>query len=120
MQLSARRNQGLIIYHLDHEGRANGLVAKLRSFGRDLGSVDFEERYNKLDDQRRFDTAVTIIRDLGVSAVNLITNNPDKKRILEREGISVVSVIPVVATDRKLQAYYEFKRTQLRHLIPRH
>jgi 3,4-dihydroxy 2-butanone 4-phosphate synthase/GTP cyclohydrolase II len=117
MKYIARTGQGLVVYHLDHEGRGNGVVAKLRSFVGGRLEDDLASRYLRLPDRRSFAAAATILGDLGVRAVHLITNNPEKRAVVEHHGIAVVSTIPVIAPDPALRPYYDFKRMALRHWI---
>ena len=113
----AERGEGLVIYHLDHEGRGNGIVQKLRSFGDVEHEASLEERYTRLTDQRHFDEAAMILNDLQISRVRLLSNSPVKRQALERGGIDVVEVESVISTDPELVSYYEFKRNELGHVL---
>lgn len=117
MKYVARTGQGLILYHLHHEGRGNGVVAKLRSFVNATGQDPLTGRYLQMPDRRRFGSTLVILEDLGVRHVNLLTNNPHKRRALEERGINVQSNIPIVSSDVTLREYYDFKRQNLGHWI---
>lgn len=85
-------NDGGIVLYLDQEGRGNGLSNKvmayrLQSQGHDTYEADEILGFDK--DQRHFDFAAEILRQLGVAHVNLFTNNPNKVAALRRAGIEV-------------------------------
>ncbi len=70
LRLMQAESHGLLIYHLHHEGRANGSVAKLRSFGAEdrglPGRLAYEVQGVSAD-SRRYQSSLLIIRDLGIS-----------------------------------------------------
>ncbi|SDS84356.1 bifunctional 3,4-dihydroxy-2-butanone-4-phosphate synthase/GTP cyclohydrolase II [Microlunatus soli] len=87
---------GVLVYLRGQEGRGIGLAPKLQAYqlqesGRD--TVDANLDLGLPADARSYDDAAQILRDLGVSAVRLITNNPAKQRGLERGGIDVTELI---------------------------
>ena len=45
---------------------------------------------------RRYDIAGAILKDLGVESVRLLTNNPDKLKQIEREGIKIAERVPMI------------------------
>ena len=80
----------MVVYLRGHEGRGIGLVAKLQAYelqdgGRD--TVDANLDLGLPADARHYGTATQVLRDLGVSRVRLLTNNPDKTASLEDFGI---------------------------------
>ena len=83
---------GIVVYLRGHEGRGIGLVAKLQAYqlqdgGRD--TVDANLDLGLPADARHYGTATQVLRDLGVTNVRLLTNNPDKTTSLEDFGIRV-------------------------------
>jgi len=88
------QNEGGILLYLDQEGRGNGIANKIRAYklqsqGYDTYAAD--EVLGFEADQRRFDFAAVMLKKLGVSAVRLMTNNPDKIRALSEAGLQVIS-----------------------------
>ena len=82
--------RGVVVYLRGHEGRGIGLVAKLQAYqlqdgGRD--TVDANLDLGLPADARHYGTATQVLRDLGVTNVRLMTNNPDKVDNLEDFGV---------------------------------
>jgi GTP cyclohydrolase II len=115
-----RHGQGLVIYHLQHEGRGNGLLGKLRSFAAARDGRPGVHAYQSLGlpaDAREFGSAVLILTSMGIRSVNLISNNPDKQRVLEEGGIRVARQIPAVCPEPHLREYYAWKRDDFGHRV---
>src|SRR6185312_13759966 len=84
--------RGVLVY-LRQEGRGIGLLNKLRAYHLQDNGLDTAEANLELGlpiDQRDYGRAARILRDLGVSRVRLMTNNPDKVAGLTNLGIEVV------------------------------
>jgi len=114
-----RAGRGVLIYMRGHEGRGIGLVDKLRAYAlQDEGAdtVDANLRLGLPVDSRSFDAAAHILRDLGVSSIRLMTNNPAKVAALESQGFTIVERVghEVAATDHS-RAYLPAKRDRLGH-----
>jgi len=89
--------EGVLIY-LRQEGRGIGLAAKLRSYvlqKQGLDTVDANLHLGFQVDERRYDEAAEILKDLNVESVSLITNNPKKATGLESVGIPVSRCVPL-------------------------
>ncbi|KAJ3374245.1 GTP cyclohydrolase II [Allomyces arbusculus] len=100
MRLMARHGSGVIVY-LRQEGRGIGLLEKLRAYNlQDLGhdTVTANVLLNHPPDLRTYDVASLMLRDLGLTSVRLLTNNPDKLEQLTKVGIRVVSRTGMVPT----------------------
>jgi GTP cyclohydrolase II len=92
--LARMREEGAgILIYLDQEGRGAGLVAKARAYRRredeDIDSFTSYERDGIAPDPRTYDAAVTILRELGLEHVRLLTNNWEKVAALRGAGIKV-------------------------------
>ncbi|MHA6508031.1 bifunctional 3,4-dihydroxy-2-butanone-4-phosphate synthase/GTP cyclohydrolase II [Tessaracoccus sp. Y1736] len=117
----AAEGRGLIVYLRGHEGRGIGLIAKLHAYalqqsGRD--TVDANTDLGLPIDARRYTAAAQIIRDLGVPAVRLLTNNPAKVTALEELGTSVTERVPIlVPPGEHSLAYLTTKRERMGHLL---
>jgi len=84
---------GGVLLYLAQEGRGIGLANKLRAYGlqdNGLDTVDADRILGFGEDERRYDAAVTMLGDLGIRRIRLLTNNPDKIRALQQSGIEVV------------------------------
>jgi GTP cyclohydrolase II len=116
----AAEGRGLIIYELQ-EGRGIGLMNKLRAYElQDNGAdtVEANERLGFESDLRNYSLPGAILRHLGVPAVRLMSNNPDKVRALEEAGIEVVERVPCIAeVHESRRSYLETKREKMGHLF---
>jgi len=85
--------RGAVIY-LRQEGRSIGLLSKIRAYNlQDMGhdTVQANLLLGHKADERRYDVAASILRDLGLDeGIELLTNNPDKVESIEKEGIKVM------------------------------
>ena len=110
---------GVVVYVRGHEGRGIGLANKIRAYelqDRGLDTVDANLAQGLPVDDREYDVAATILRDLGVESVRLMTNNPAKTAGLAAEGIEVTEAIGLdVAHTVESRAYLETKRARLGH-----
>jgi 3,4-dihydroxy 2-butanone 4-phosphate synthase/GTP cyclohydrolase II len=114
--------RGVLIYLRGHEGRGIGLLAKLQAYqlqdgGRD--TVDANLDLGLPADARHYGAATQVLRDLGVSSVRLMTNNPDKTRNLEAYGIPVTARVPLTPhpNDHNI-GYLVTKRDRMGHDLP--
>ena len=114
--------RGVVVYLRGHEGRGIGLVAKLQAYqlqdgGRD--TVDANLDLGLPADARHYGTATQVLRDLGVTNVRLMTNNPDKVSNLEDFGIRVDARVPLTPhpNDHNI-AYLLTKRDRMGHHLP--
>ncbi len=122
MRTIVAEGRGVVIYLRGHEGRGIGLVAKLQAYqlqdgGRD--TIDANLDLGLPADARHYGTATQILRDLGIHAVRLMTNNPDKVSSLEDFGISVAARVPLTPhpNDHNL-TYLQTKRDRMGHDLP--
>ena len=116
----AAEGKGVLLYLLQ-EGRGIGLMNKLRAYelqeqGHD--TVEANERLGFRPDQRDYGIGAQILRDLGVSKMRLMTNNPSKYIALDGYGLEIVERLPleVPPTDSS-RAYLRTKREKLGHLL---
>lgn len=108
-------DEGGVLIYLRQEGRGIGLYNKLDAYKLQIeqGQDTFEANLHLglPADARDYKIAAGMLRELGISSVRLMTNNPDKVRMLVENGIAITEVIPtgVYATKDNL-SYLEAKR----------
>lgn len=112
--------RGIVLY-MDQEGRGIGLGNKIRAYalqdqGMDTVQANLELGFE--DDGRDYGISAQILRDLGVRAVTLMTNNPKKIAGLERYGITVEGRQPIEIPPHKGNIrYLKTKREKLGHMF---
>jgi 3,4-dihydroxy 2-butanone 4-phosphate synthase/GTP cyclohydrolase II len=113
---------GIVIYLRGQEGRGIGLLNKLKAYAlQDTGldTVDANLALGLPSENREYGAAVSILRDLGVNSVRLMTNNPAKSDFLNQAGIKVNSYVPIIVGEAaQNQQYLETKRARMGHIIP--
>ena len=116
----AENGSGILLYE-QQEGRGIGLMAKLRAYelqdqGLDTIEANLELGYKA--DCREFELPAEILKQLGLTAVRLITNNPAKVEALELAGVKVVERISAeVPTEPTNERYLQTKREKMGHLV---
>jgi 3,4-dihydroxy 2-butanone 4-phosphate synthase/GTP cyclohydrolase II len=115
---------GVVIYLRGHEGRGIGLINKLKAYRLQ------EEGFDTLDanialglpaDARDYGAAYAILKDLGISSVRLLSNNPEKARQLRERGVTVTELVPlVVGVGEFNEGYLDAKRDKMGHQLPTH
>ena len=120
MELISREGKGAVVY-LDQEGRGIGLLNKIRAYSlQDNGAdtVQANERLGFAPDLRNYGIGAQILRDLGLSSIRVMTNNPRKLVGLEGYGLEIVERVPLLA-DPNLEnrTYLQVKRDKLGHLF---
>jgi GTP cyclohydrolase II len=120
LEAIAGEGAGVLLYE-DKEGRGIGLMNKLRAYAlQDAGAdtVEANQQLGLAADARGYALPAAILHALGVRAVRLLTNNPDKVAALERAGIAVAERVPCQpeALSAHAREYLETKRAKLGHL----
>jgi 3,4-dihydroxy 2-butanone 4-phosphate synthase / GTP cyclohydrolase II len=113
---------GVVIYLRGQEGRGIGLLNKLKAYALQDEGMDTVEANLALglpSEAREYGAAVSILRDLGIKSVRLMSNNPAKIEALEAAGIVVNEYVPIVVgqQDENVE-YMETKREKMGHMIP--
>jgi 3,4-dihydroxy 2-butanone 4-phosphate synthase/GTP cyclohydrolase II len=120
MELVAQAGRGVIVY-LDQEGRGIGLLNKIRAYAlQDSGAdtVQANQRLGFAPDLRNYGIGAQILRDVGLSSIRVMTNNPRKLVGLEGYGLEIVERVPLVASPTQdNQDYLRTKRDKLGHLF---
>jgi GTP cyclohydrolase II len=120
MQAIADEGRGLVIYEYQ-EGRGIGLMAKLEAYELQDAGLDTVEANHALGlraDCRDFDLPAAILRDLGITRVRLLSNNPRKAAALARLGIEVLAQLACeAAPNPHSSAYLRTKKEKMGHAL---
>jgi GTP cyclohydrolase II len=113
---------GVVIYLRGHEGRGIGLINKLRAYKlqeEGMDTLDANLALGLPADAREYVAAADILRDLGVSSIRLLSNNPDKRDQLTAHDIEVTEMVPlVVGVGAFNESYLGTKRDRMGHRLP--
>jgi 3,4-dihydroxy 2-butanone 4-phosphate synthase/GTP cyclohydrolase II len=120
MELIAAEGRGVIVY-LDQEGRGIGLLNKVRAYAlQDAGAdtVQANQHLGFAPDLRNYGIGAQILRDVGLSSIRVMTNNPRKLVGLEGYGLEIAERVPLVASRTQENAsYLAAKKDKLGHLL---
>lgn len=120
METIEKEGKGIIVY-MNQEGRGIGLLNKLKAYklqeqGRDTVEANLELGFKM--DERDYGIGAQIIRDLGVSKIRLMTNNPKKRVGLMGYGLEIVENIALeIQSNQYNRVYLETKRDKLGHSL---
>lgn len=123
MEMIYREGNGVVVY-LPQEGRGIGLIAKLKAYElQDKGSdtVEANEQLGFKADHRDYMVGLQILKDLGLSEIRLLTNNPKKTDAFTLSGMDlrVTEQVPIIAPPHKhRERYLATKRDKMGHLLP--
>jgi GTP cyclohydrolase II len=118
----AQAGAGILLYE-QQEGRGIGLMAKLRAYelqDEGLDTVEANVELGYKPDCREFELPAEILKLMKVTAVRLITNNPQKVEALEMVGIRVVQRISAeVEPLDSFERYVQVKQEKMGHIVDR-
>ena len=120
MEMIEKEGKGVIVY-MNQEGRGIGLLNKLKAYklqeeGRD--TVEANEELGFKPDERDYGVGAQILRDLGVSKIRLMSNNPKKRAGLIGYGLEIVENISIeVESNEHNKFYLQTKRDKMGHSL---
>jgi 3,4-dihydroxy 2-butanone 4-phosphate synthase/GTP cyclohydrolase II len=123
MEMISREGTGVMVY-LPQEGRGIGLVEKIKAYGlqdRGLDTVEANLALGHPVDSRDYGIGIQILKDVGLSRVRLLTNNPKKTDAFIYGGfdLQVVDQVPIMGPINPHNArYLATKRDKMGHILP--
>ena len=118
MSMVEAEGKGVVIY-LSQEGRGIGLLNKIKAYKLQDEGMDTVQANLKLgfgEDERDYGVGASIMRELGLGKVRLISNNPVKRAGLEGYGIKIVETIPLIIESNPHNRFYlETKANKMGH-----
>ncbi|OQA20724.1 MAG: Riboflavin biosynthesis protein RibBA [Actinobacteria bacterium ADurb.Bin346] len=115
-----RKGYGVLLY-MAQEGRGIGLCNKMKAYelqDRGLDTVEANLELGFEADMRDYGIGAQILSDLGLSNIQLMTNNPRKIIGLEGYGIKITKILPVIIEpNENNRRYLQTKKTKLKHML---
>lgn len=119
MELAAK-HKGAVVY-LRQEGRGIGLINKLKAYNLQdtgLNTIDANTHLGFEPDERQYEVAIQIFKDLGIDKIHLLTNNPLKIGAIEASGVKVCSRMPIIIEAHSInKSYLDTKKNLMGHLL---
>lgn len=120
MEIIEKEGKGAIVY-LNQEGRGIGLMDKMKAYKLQEEGLDTVEANLHLghdSDEREYGVGAQILRDINISKIKLITNNPVKRAALEGYGLEIVENVPIeIETNPFNEAYMRTKKERMGHTL---
>lgn len=120
MELIEKEGKGAVVY-LQQEGRGIGLTAKIAAYvlqEQGMDTVDANIHLGFDPDLRDYGVGAQILRDLNVSKIRLITNNPAKRVGLDGYGLEIVENVPIeIKPNRYNERYLHTKQERMGHTL---
>lgn len=122
LEMISAEGRGALIY-LPQEGRGIGLAQKIRAYALQDNGLDTVEANHALGfkaDMRDYGVGLQILKDLGLSEVRLLTNNPKKTEAFNLRGfdLRVVDQVPIQPPSNQYNSrYLETKRVKMGHTL---
>lgn len=120
MEMVEKEGKGLVLY-MNQEGRGIGLLNKLKAYklqemGRDTVEANLELGFKP--DQRDYGVGAQILRDLNITKIRLLSNNPQKRVGLMGYGLEIAETIALeIAPNPHNESYLTTKRDKMGHTI---
>lgn len=120
MEMIEKEGKGAVVY-LNQEGRGIGLMNKIKAYKlqeQGYDTVDANIHLGFDPDERDYGVGAAILRELGISKMRLMTNNPVKRIGLESYGLEIVENVPIEIKANPYDKFYlETKRKRMGHTL---
>lgn len=120
MQAVEKEGKGAIVY-LNQEGRGIGLMGKIAAYKLQEEGLDTVEANLHLGykaDERDYGVGASILREIGIKKMRLMTNNPVKRIGLEGYGLEIVENVPIeIETNKYNSVYMKTKKEKMGHIL---
>ena len=107
--------------YLRQEGRGIGIINKLKAYqlqDTGLNTIDANTHLGLEIDAREYDVAVKILTDLGIKAIELLTNNPKKIEAIANSSIEIKKRVPLdIPAKKENYGYLKTKKEEMGHLL---
>ena len=120
MKMIEKEGRGVVLY-MNQEGRGIGLFNKMMAYklqeeGRDTVEANLELGFEA--DARDYGVGASILRELGLCKIRLMTNNPKKRAALEGYGLHIIENIPIEIDPNEHNEFYLYtKKTKMGHFL---
>ncbi len=120
METIEKEGKGVVIY-LWQEGRGIGLMNKIVAYklqeeGKDTVEANLHLGFNA--DERNYGVGAAILRELGITKMRLMTNNPEKRTGLEDYGLEITEIVPLeIAPNSYDIEYMRTKKQKMGHVL---
>ncbi len=118
MEMIEKEGKGVIVY-MNQEGRGIGLMNKIKAYKlqeEGMDTVDANLHLGFDADERDYGVGAQILREVGVTKIRLLSNNPVKRIGLEAYGLSIIENVPIEVTPNKFNSFYmETKKNRMGH-----
>ena len=120
MEMIEKEGKGVVVY-MQQEGRGIGLMNKIAAYKlqeKGLDTVEANVHLGFKPDERDYGCGAQILRELGVSKMRLLTNNPTKRVGLEAYGLEIVENVPIeIAPNQYDLKYLQTKKDRMGHTL---
>ncbi|HOH96136.1 MAG: bifunctional 3,4-dihydroxy-2-butanone-4-phosphate synthase/GTP cyclohydrolase II [Paludibacteraceae bacterium] len=120
MQMIEKEGKGVIVY-MNQEGRGIGLMNKIKAYAlqeQGMDTVDANLHLGFNADERDYGVGASILHEIGIRKMRLITNNPVKRIGLEGYGLQIVENIPIeVGINKYNEKYMRTKKEKMGHTL---